>query len=68
MTELAKNTSGIIKRASALGTQYIFVNNKPQAVILSMEEYEAYERNRVEFEYVHPTEIWWLLQSIAWSI
>jgi hypothetical protein len=57
VTELAKNTSGIIKRAITFGTQYIFVNNKPQAVILSMKEYEAYEKNRVEFGYVHPSEL-----------
>jgi prevent-host-death family protein len=45
VTELAKNTSGIIKRSSRIETQYVFVNNKPQAVILSIREYEALQKN-----------------------
>jgi hypothetical protein len=49
VTELAKNTSGIIRRSSEVGTQYVFVNNKPQAVILSMEQYEIFENMIVEF-------------------
>lgn len=49
VTELSKNTSGVIRRASNVGTQYVFVNNKPQAVILSMAEYEALESRSVEF-------------------
>lgn len=46
VTELAKNTSGIIKRAPKMGMQYVFVNNKPKAVILSMQEYEKIEQER----------------------
>jgi len=49
VTELSKNTSGIIHRASQLGTQFVFVNNKPQAAILSMEQYEAFQKQMVEF-------------------
>ncbi|MDD2745161.1 MAG: type II toxin-antitoxin system prevent-host-death family antitoxin [Candidatus Gracilibacteria bacterium] len=57
VTELAKNTSGIIRRANASGVQYVFVNNKPQAVILSMQEYEALENAKVEFGTVDPKEL-----------
>jgi prevent-host-death family protein len=46
VTELAKNTSGIIKRTPRMGVQYVFVNNKPKAVILSMQEYEKIEQER----------------------
>ncbi len=47
VTELAKNTSSIIKRTPRVGVQYIFVNNKPKAVILSMQEYEKIEQERM---------------------
>lgn len=47
VTELAKNTSSIIKRTPKMGVQYVFVNNKPQAVILSMKEYERIEHERM---------------------
>ena len=57
VTELSKNTSWIIRRAGATGVQYVFVNNKPQAVILSMQEYEALENRMIEFEVVHPDEL-----------
>ena len=43
VTELAKNTSAIIKRSKTLGAQYIFVNNKPQAVILDINLFESLE-------------------------
>ena len=46
VTELAKNTSSIIKRTPRVGVQYVFVNNKPKAVILSMQEYEKIEQDR----------------------
>jgi prevent-host-death family protein len=50
VTELAKNTSSIIKRTPKIGVQYVFVNNKPEAVILSMQEYENIEQSkRVDF-------------------
>lgn len=50
VTELSKNTSRIIHRAPQVGAQYIFVNNKPQAVILSMQQYEKFEKDeKVEF-------------------
>ena len=47
VTELTKNTSSIIKRTPKMNVQYVFVNNKPQAVILSMKEYERIEQERV---------------------
>lgn len=47
VTELSKNTSSIIKRTPRVGVQYIFVNNKPKAVILSMQEYEKIEQERM---------------------
>lgn len=50
VTELSKNTSRIIHRAPQMGAQYVFVNNKPQAVILSMQQYEKFEKDeKVEF-------------------
>jgi PHD/YefM family antitoxin component YafN of YafNO toxin-antitoxin module len=49
VTELSKNTSGIIRSIPEVGIRYIFVNNKPQAVILSMEQYETLESGMVEF-------------------
>lgn len=57
VTELSKNTSGIIRRAGATGVQYVFVNNKPQAVILSMQEYESLENSMVEFGNIHSREL-----------
>ena len=41
VTELAKNASAIIKRSKTTGAQYIFVNNKPQAVILDIDTFES---------------------------
>ena len=49
VSELARNTSGIIRKAKDAGVQYVFVNNKPQAVILGMKQYEALESRMVEF-------------------
>lgn len=49
VTELAKNTSGIIRRAPEMGAQYVFVNNKPQAVILGMRQFEQMQKALVEF-------------------
>jgi prevent-host-death family protein len=49
VSELSRNTSGIIRKAKDRGIQYVFVNNKPQAVILGMEQYEALEGRSVEF-------------------
>ena len=49
VSELARNTSGIIRKAKDTGVQYVFVNNKPQAVILGMKQYEALESRKVEF-------------------
>lgn len=49
VTELAKNTSGIIRRAPDMGAQYVFVNNKPQAVILGMRQFEQMQKALVEF-------------------
>jgi PHD/YefM family antitoxin component YafN of YafNO toxin-antitoxin module len=49
VTELSKNTSGIVRDIPQSGIRYIFVNNKPQAVILSMEQYEILESGMVEF-------------------
>ena len=41
VTELEKNTSAIIRRSKTAGAQYIFVNNKPQAVILDIQTFES---------------------------
>lgn len=41
VTELSKNTSAIIKRAKSRGAQFVFVNNKPQAVLLDIETFES---------------------------
>jgi prevent-host-death family protein len=41
VTELAKNASAIIKRSRSTGAQYVFVNNKPQAVILDIATFES---------------------------
>lgn len=49
VTELSKNTSGIIRRAPDMGAQYVFVNNKPQAVILGMRQFEIMQKAIVEF-------------------
>lgn len=43
VTELSKNASNIIKRSSDMGVQYIFVNNKPKAVILDYSLWENME-------------------------
>lgn len=58
ITDLAKRTSSIIKHAPEVGIQYVFVNNKPQAVILSMKEYEKIEQDKmVEFWTVSYSEL-----------
>jgi len=49
VSELSRNTSGIIKKAKDTPVQYVFVNNKPQAVILGMKQFEALESHMVEF-------------------
>jgi len=40
VSELAKNTSAVVKRSKTQGVQYVFVNNKPQAVLLDIDMFE----------------------------
>ena len=47
ITELSRNTSGIVNRVPKMGVQYIFSNNKPKAVLLSMEEYNALQEGQM---------------------
>ena len=41
VSELSRNASAIIRRVKSTGRQYIFVNNKPEAIILDIRAYEA---------------------------
>lgn len=40
VSELAKNASAVVKRVKTQGAQYVFVNNKPQAVLLDIDMFE----------------------------
>jgi prevent-host-death family protein len=45
VTDLSKNASNIIKKSANLGLQYIFVNNKPKAVIIDYAIWESLEES-----------------------
>ena len=54
VSELAKNASSIIKRSKMAWAQYVFVNNKPQAVILDIATFESLD---IDPDILSPREI-----------
>jgi prevent-host-death family protein len=40
ITDLRRNAKKVLDQLSQVGAQYIFVNNRPKAVILDIDEYE----------------------------
>jgi prevent-host-death family protein len=54
VSELAKNASAIVKRVKTSGVQYVFVNNKPQAVLLDI---DMFEKMNFDPDYLTPSEI-----------
>lgn len=41
VSQLARQTSAVLRKVKANGKQFIFVNNQPQAVIIDINAYEA---------------------------
>ena len=54
VSELAKNASAVVKRTKTQGVQYVFVNNKPQAVLLDI---DMFEKMDFDPDYLTPREI-----------
>ncbi len=54
VSELAKNASAIVKRAKTKWVQYVFVNNKPQAVLLDIDMFEKLD---IDPDFLTPQDI-----------